>query len=682
MIVTKEVKPEYEKNEISIEGKKTKISVEDESYIIEALTEGLYADKYSFIKELVSNAYDATVEVDPDLPINLYIGLHEESNQNCLIVEDFGNSLSDEEMYLIYNNLGKSSSRGDANKIGGYGLGSKSPLAYVKDGEREFYIETNSVKDNKTRYWVYSREVDSVPELFLVNEKEREEDIGTGTKVIVPIMEYDEDNVMTNTLKKTVYFPNVVYHFEIQGASMEELNQYELFDYGTFYVRTYHHKLKNIYENILSSPHIVANNIIYYVDRPRCLCPNIGVKVDLNKLDLTRSRESIKNSDNNLVVINEAYLDAEISFRKKILDNYKDYTFSSPKELFDTLVIHRELLSKNYNLFLSKFTTSGSITDSYGNIYIFNTKKTSHLYFDGENVIDILSEEIFTSAFSYYRDGSKRHIVNSIMGFINSEDKVYFEKRELYSRVKETRYKYFSLQNHKYRFYHSFKDKKVAAYKFIKALREFCIETASSASIFPLKQTKLSVRGKTEIYSTYDGNKEFSKKQYEETYYTTSIIHGFKKFFHHIDGSKIIISSYRTRKNKCFISKIQEENKILVACASYFYYHIPSYLINKDKPYNIRELFDVCSSLEQHNSPRMHLIPEKFKNLVKDILDMLPEFDKEDSKMFQRIENPILAEKVYKHFFPKGKLFSKQFNNKVNKLEKWMITNLFKEVKI
>lgn len=113
------------------------------------LSDGLYKNKIgSMIRELLSNAFDSEKEANNLVPIKVVLPSF--MNQQ-FIIRDYGTGLSDAQMREIYTTYFLST-KSDNNKfIGGFGLGSKTPLCYNDEqfGVISYY---NGVK---TSYLVY-----------------------------------------------------------------------------------------------------------------------------------------------------------------------------------------------------------------------------------------------------------------------------------------------------------------------------------------------------------------------------------------------------------------------------------------------------------------------------------------------------------------------------------------------
>lgn len=93
------------------------------------LSEGLYSNKIaSMIRELICNAYDAHCAAGTkDTPIDVELPM---VTNPIFRIRDYGTGLSEDDMRAIYTTYFESTKSGDNKYIGGFGLGSKTPLCY------------------------------------------------------------------------------------------------------------------------------------------------------------------------------------------------------------------------------------------------------------------------------------------------------------------------------------------------------------------------------------------------------------------------------------------------------------------------------------------------------------------------------------------------------------------------
>jgi hypothetical protein len=123
------------------------ISYTDEAHIMGILRDGLYTDKVlAVLREYSSNAWDAHRDAGtPDKPIKVHIPTALEPK---LRIRDWGPGLSEDDVFAVYTQYGKSTKRGTDNAVGMLGIGSKSGFAYSESftvtswhgGTKKIYI--------------------------------------------------------------------------------------------------------------------------------------------------------------------------------------------------------------------------------------------------------------------------------------------------------------------------------------------------------------------------------------------------------------------------------------------------------------------------------------------------------------------------------------------------------------
>lgn len=100
---------------------KATIDPKNLDYVVTLLSSNLYSDpENSFIREIVSNAWDSQVEANnTDTPI--FISIELIGNKFDISIRDFGTGLSPERFEEIYCNIGSSTKRDSNEYIGAFG---------------------------------------------------------------------------------------------------------------------------------------------------------------------------------------------------------------------------------------------------------------------------------------------------------------------------------------------------------------------------------------------------------------------------------------------------------------------------------------------------------------------------------------------------------------------------------
>ena len=110
-------------------GTTTDFKIKTSATAFKILSEGLYSNKIgSMIRELICNAYDAHCAAGTkDIPIDVELPM---VTNPLFRIRDYGTGLSEADMQTIYTTYFESTKSGDNKYIGGFGLGSKTPLCY------------------------------------------------------------------------------------------------------------------------------------------------------------------------------------------------------------------------------------------------------------------------------------------------------------------------------------------------------------------------------------------------------------------------------------------------------------------------------------------------------------------------------------------------------------------------
>lgn len=116
--------------ESTIDAPTTQFQIAASAKAFQILSSAIYTKKEeAIIRELLANAADAHVAAGrADTPIQLHMPTHLEP---WLEIKDFGTGLSDAQIYSLYTTYFGSDKTGTNDLIGGFGLGSKSPLCYT-----------------------------------------------------------------------------------------------------------------------------------------------------------------------------------------------------------------------------------------------------------------------------------------------------------------------------------------------------------------------------------------------------------------------------------------------------------------------------------------------------------------------------------------------------------------------
>ena len=227
MIITEQ----KSKDVVSINETKTmKLADDSVSRFFKMFINNIYSNPIgSFIRELTSNCFDSHIEANVNEPI--IIKLNKENNEYSISFIDFGVGISPERMNDIFSVLFNSTKRDTNDQIGGFGIGSKTPLAYKRlinketgEYDNSYFIET--VSDGIKYYYTIAEGKESIPvynELGFNPTDER-----NGTEIRVPVLQKDLTTLFNNIKKQLTYFENIVFvGFENYIDGLNKFNIYK-----------------------------------------------------------------------------------------------------------------------------------------------------------------------------------------------------------------------------------------------------------------------------------------------------------------------------------------------------------------------------------------------------------------------------------------------------------------------
>lgn len=178
----------------------TEFRVDDSPFAFELLIKKLYKNPIqSIVRELSSNAWDShqaagTTDqlIEVDFPTNL---------DPYFTVKDFGTGLSPEQITDLYTVLFRSNRRDSNSFLGGYGLGSKSPLAYTD----QFTVESRYQKVLYS-YIVFTGPAGK-PTISLATSHPTDE--ANGLTIKIPVLTQDHSNFRNAGRDTLIWFPSV-----------------------------------------------------------------------------------------------------------------------------------------------------------------------------------------------------------------------------------------------------------------------------------------------------------------------------------------------------------------------------------------------------------------------------------------------------------------------------------------
>ena len=288
--------------------------------MLRMLSSGIYSDKISaFIRELSTNAYDAMVEAGTIQDKTFIVHLPTQL-EPWFTIRDFGTGLSQEGMENNFSNFGDGTKAESNVYNGAFGLGSKSPLSYVRNFTIISYY--NGVKT----LYNYGKDEDDIPTLSTAFSEESDEP--SGLEIQIAIKQSDISEVIRKA--------ELIYrYFDKRPETNVPLEYHELphvISGDNWFITTKDkHKTYYGYSEVNTPTRVIMGNVIYPISNAGFPSDSIisklsqiplVIKAEIGDVQITPSRESLEMTPNTIKYLEDFYkkVTAEISkgIEKKI----------------------------------------------------------------------------------------------------------------------------------------------------------------------------------------------------------------------------------------------------------------------------------------------------------------------------------------------------------------------------
>jgi len=168
--------------ETNLPNETKEFSIKNSAQAFSILSSNLYQDKpTAVIRELCCNALDAHTDAgNLDTPFEVFMPNDLRSE---LRIKDYGVGLSDDQVMNLYTTYFDSTKGGDNNRVGGLGLGSKSPFSYV-----DTFTVTSRYNGVKSFYTAFINDT-GTPAITKLSSSETDEP--NGVEVTIPVRPND-----------------------------------------------------------------------------------------------------------------------------------------------------------------------------------------------------------------------------------------------------------------------------------------------------------------------------------------------------------------------------------------------------------------------------------------------------------------------------------------------------------
>lgn len=364
---------DIKRNEVSI-------NVNDLDFILNILSTNLYSSPISsFIREIVTNAWDSHVEANTTEPIILELGKNTEENYFCKI-QDFGVGISPERFDKIFRMVGSSTKRDTNNLMGGFGIGRFSALA----ASDSVYL-TSHYNNIQYKYIMYKDGTKIfIDEVYQAPTNER-----NGFEVMI----YLNDVFQLNTCRDAVssqltYFENLYIIDKLKPEFAEKFNNLKIKKYNNFYVNSYAGNSANLkillgkvlYPLRLSNlDHNFIKDLAIY---------SIIIPFDIGELEITPNRE-------------------ELIYSKKTIETIEAKIIKVIAEIKNLIVTQKTVNCKTVTEYLEKINNKDKLVlltagDTVIYIPINNMSNLGHLTFQGIYYDTEQFKSIYSWILGYY----------------------------------------------------------------------------------------------------------------------------------------------------------------------------------------------------------------------------------------------------------------------------------------
>ena len=351
---------ENNKNDVVITGdvKENEVRIDNENldHILTLLSSNLYSNpQESFIREIVSNGIDATIEAGNNEPVIVKFSYDNNSYKYIVTIRDYGTGISPERFQEIYLSIGASTKRLSNKYIGAFGLGKYSCLACSSSATIKSYY-------NGIEYCYLMIKNNNKINIDLLYQHETTERNGVEISIL-----QDRLYSYCAAIKKLLYFPNVYVdsldsssvHNDDLRNTIEWLHNRKIVKAKNFYLG-YTDRTTNVTIDTSSyNPYLVLGNVIYAYDCEYIknnaihdlkkissnidgydverLLRSINLRFDIGELDITPNREQLLYSDKTNKALLNRFWDAYDEL-KETLKKSEDCNYDNLIEYYHKIV--------------------------------------------------------------------------------------------------------------------------------------------------------------------------------------------------------------------------------------------------------------------------------------------------------------------------------------------------------
>jgi hypothetical protein len=319
---------------------KSEFNIGDPWLLLEYMTNQVYSDKPRVIvQEIISNSRDAHREVKQKRKVRVRL-----PNRFDPTIEfrDWGPGISPERMHSVYKSYGMSTKRGSNEQTGGFGIGGKTPWAYVN----AFNIRVIANEDNKLVLREYTAvkgedrslqllEMGSPVIIDPLDPSTHEDDKHTGTAISFIVKREDFDDFARNLMVVTEFWteeekPEIVSSNELKYSVRKSLisgNGWEISSITVMskgFEHSGQHETLILIDGIPYPASSQALGLQYNSVQSNILQENMILSFGVGELSLALSRESLQYDERTKKAIIKRLTDIHDDMTKLVEDKLKN----------------------------------------------------------------------------------------------------------------------------------------------------------------------------------------------------------------------------------------------------------------------------------------------------------------------------------------------------------------------
>lgn len=298
-----------------------KLSENSSSMIFKLFSKNIYSNAIgSIVREVTSNCFDSHIEAKVDTPVLLKKWFDGETETHYISFIDYGVGMSPDRIKNIFAVFFESSKRADAEQIGGFGLGSKTPLAYKRStglGEGEYDNSYNVITNyDGIKYTYLIFEGESSPMIALLYQEETTEH--NGTEIRIPVLYKDLGKFETEVIRQLYYFKNIIF----EGFNSSSIvNDYQIIQCENFFYRG---------TECHSAMHVCLGSVAYPIDYNALELSSgdyaipLALRFEIGELNVTVSREQLDYNETTIKLLKAKLEAAKEEVRQMLIKQYEN----------------------------------------------------------------------------------------------------------------------------------------------------------------------------------------------------------------------------------------------------------------------------------------------------------------------------------------------------------------------